>query len=117
MGCRRGDELSRALSTAEPAGFPGKEIQHFMSSKEWQAARSRKRLLGRSEEMEPLPQTKQTFEDRKVGVGRCKSALSFGRGLQRAKGERRGTNTAAELEEGAARVCVPWRELHGGAAN
>lgn len=74
-------------------------------------------MLGRSEEMEPLPQPKQTFEDRKVGVGRCKSALSFGRGLQRAKGEGRGTNTAAELKEGAARVCVPWRGLHGGAAN
>lgn len=67
--------------------------------------------------MEPLPQPKQTFEDRKVGVGRCKSALRCGKGLQRAKGEGRGTNTAAELREGAARVCVPWKGLHGGAAN
>jgi len=53
-GCRRGDELSRALSTAEPAGFPGKEIpelhelQRMAGSKEQEALVRKERGNGAS---------------------------------------------------------------------
>lgn len=66
-------------------------------------------MLGRSEETEPLPRAEQAFQDRKVGVGRRKNALSFGRGSQRAKGEGTGTNSGAELREGAAQPACACR--------